>query len=74
MEEARRQALQSAVGALCVEAGFMSAERDALGALSEIMQSCKQTIVLFLNNARHNMFLLFCVRYNGGRANSQGIQ
>lgn len=45
MEEARRQALQSAVGALCVEAGFMSAERDALGALSEIMQSCKQTIV-----------------------------
>ena len=32
----------------------MSAERDALGALSEIMQSCEQTRVLFLNNAHHN--------------------
>lgn len=41
MEESRRQALQAAVGALCVEAGFMGAERDALGVLSEIMQSCK---------------------------------
>ena len=41
VEEARRQALQAAVGALCVEAGFLSSERDALGVLSEILQSCE---------------------------------
>ena len=41
MEEARRKALQTSVAALCVEVGYISTEKDALGALCEILQSCK---------------------------------
>ena len=41
VELARRQALQAAVAALCVEAGFITADKDAMGTLSEILQSCK---------------------------------
>jgi len=40
-ELARRKALQAAVAALCVEVGFITAEKDAMGTLSEILQSCK---------------------------------
>ena len=38
---ARRKALQAAVAALCVEVGFVSSDKDAMGILSEILQSCK---------------------------------
>ena len=41
VEMARRKALQIAVAALCVEAGFVSADKDAMGTLSEIIQSCE---------------------------------
>lgn len=40
-EVARRKALQAAIANICVEAGFVSMERDALGTLTEIAQSCK---------------------------------
>lgn len=41
VEVSRRKALQAAVATLCVESGFLSAEKDAMGALSEMLQSCK---------------------------------
>ena len=55
-EIARRKALQTAAAALCVEAGYISTEKDALGVLSEIMQSCKcwQYVP---NEAHHTDFL-----------------
>ena len=40
-EIARRKALQAAVAALCVEVGFVSADKNAMGVLSEIIQSCE---------------------------------
>lgn len=40
-EQARRKALQTAVAALCIEVGFVSADSEALGSLSEILQSCE---------------------------------
>lgn len=40
-ELARRKALQVAIANLCVEAGFISMEKDALGTLTEIAQSCE---------------------------------
>ena len=40
-EIARRKALQVAIANLCVEAGFTSVEKEALGTLTEIAQSCK---------------------------------
>lgn len=46
-EVARRKALQTAVSALCVEAGFVSAEKDAVGVLTEMMQSCKCRCMCF---------------------------
>lgn len=41
VELARRKALQAAVAALCVEVGFISSDRHAMGVLSEILQSCE---------------------------------
>lgn len=41
VEFARRKALQAAVGSLCVEVGFLSAEKEAMGTLSEMLQSCE---------------------------------
>lgn len=41
VELARRKALQAAVAALCVETGFVTADKDAMGTLSEILQSCE---------------------------------
>lgn len=41
VERARRKALQASVATLCVEVGYMGIEKDALGVLSEIVQSCK---------------------------------
>ena len=41
VDVARRKALQAAVASLCVECGFLSAEKDAMGVLSEMLQSCK---------------------------------
>ena len=46
-ELARRKALQTAVSALCVEAGFVSAEKDAIGTLTEMLQSCRCSCVRF---------------------------
>lgn len=40
-EIARRKALQAAIASVCVETGFVSMEKDALGTLTEIAQSCK---------------------------------
>ena len=40
-EIARRKALQVAIANLCVEAGFTSVEKEALGTLTEIAQSCE---------------------------------
>lgn len=40
-ELARRKALQASVAALCVEVGFTTADKDSMGALSEILQSCR---------------------------------
>ena len=37
---ARRKALSVAVAALCLETGFGSASEDALGTLTEMIQSC----------------------------------
>lgn len=48
VELARRKALQVAVAALCVEIGFVSADKDAMGTLSEILQSCKQFCGMYL--------------------------
>lgn len=47
VETSRRKALQAAIAALCVEVGFMSIEKDALGVLTEILQSCKYVRSLF---------------------------
>lgn len=44
-EVARRKALQAAIANLCIEAGFMSMEKDALGTLTEIAQSCKSCLL-----------------------------
>ena len=41
VEVAKRKALETAVAALCIESGFQTAERETVGVLSEIMQSCK---------------------------------
>jgi len=41
VEVAKRKALETAVAALCIESGFLSAERETIGVLSEIMQSCE---------------------------------
>lgn len=41
VELARRKALQVAVAALCVDVGFLSADKEAMGTLSEMLQSCK---------------------------------
>ena len=38
----QRKALQTAVAALCVEVGYMQTERDALGVLSEMLESCER--------------------------------
>lgn len=44
VEEARRKALQAAVASLCVEVGFVSVDRDAFQALSQLMQACKRYV------------------------------
>lgn len=41
VELARRKALQASVAALCVEVGFVSADKDSMGTLSEVLQSCE---------------------------------
>ena len=41
VEVTRRKVLQTAIAALCVEAGYGSVEKHALGALTEATQSCK---------------------------------
>lgn len=45
-ELARRKALQASVAALCVEVGFVSSEKDAMGTLSEVLQSCETILIL----------------------------
>lgn len=40
VDSSRKKALQAAVAALCVEVGFVSADKGALGVLNEIIQSC----------------------------------
>ncbi len=57
-ELARRKALQTTVAALCIEVGFISADKDAIETLSEILQSCKAKLVVILNDAHHNNLLL----------------
>lgn len=37
----KRKTLQAAVAALCVEVGFVSADKEAMGTLSEMLQSCE---------------------------------
>lgn len=41
LELSRRKALQASVAALCVEVGFVAANKDCMGTLSEILQSCE---------------------------------
>ena len=41
VELARRKTLQVSVAALCVEAGYQAADREAMGTLSEMLQSCE---------------------------------
>ncbi len=41
MEAARRKALQASVAALCVEIGYIGIEKDALGVLTDTLQTCK---------------------------------
>ena len=41
VELTRRTVLQTAVAALCVETGYLSVEKHALGSLTEATQSCQ---------------------------------
>ena len=41
VELAKRKALETVVATLCVESGYQSAERDAIGLLSQMIQSCE---------------------------------
>ena len=41
VELARRKALQASAAALCLEVGFVAADKDSLGILTEILQSCE---------------------------------
>ena len=41
MEAARKKALHAALASLCVEVGFLSADKDAMGVLGEMTQSCE---------------------------------
>ena len=40
----KRKTLQTAVAALCVEVGYVSADKEAMGTLSEMLQSCELLI------------------------------
>lgn len=40
VEDIRRKSLQAAVSALCVEVGYMTAERGAIETLTQLLQSC----------------------------------
>ena len=50
--KSRRKALKVAVGALCTEVGFGMAEESALETLTEVLQSCKVTLILVLVSVR----------------------
>ena len=50
--KSRRKALKVAVGALCTEVGFGMAEEAALETLTEVLQSCKLTLILVLVSVR----------------------
>ena len=57
MEEAergRKKVLQTAISALCLEAGFISVEKKALDALGQLAECCKTKSLCFVLN---NVFL-----------------
>ena len=41
VDKARRAGLRSAVAALCVEQGYLSADNDSVETLTQILQSCE---------------------------------
>lgn len=47
MDAAKRKGLQTAVAALCVEAGYTSADRAAIETITQVLQGCKQIILYF---------------------------
>ncbi len=57
VELAKRKAVETVVAALCVECGYHSAEHEAVGILTEIIQSCKKpgmvSIVIMRVNISH---------------------
>lgn len=40
VDDIRRKSLQAAVAALCVEVGYMTADRGAIETLTQLLQSC----------------------------------
>lgn len=51
MEEAergRKKVLQTAISALCLEAGFISVEKKALDALGQLVECCKTKCLGFV--------------------------
>lgn len=58
VELTRRKVLQTAVAALCVEAGYLSVESQALGALTEATQSC-ESLDFMVASVRHTRICVF---------------
>lgn len=49
VDNIRRKSLQASVAALCVEVGYMTADRGAIETLTQLLQSCNDQIQCVLN-------------------------
>ncbi len=60
VELTRRAVLQTAVAALCVETGYLSVEKHALGSLTEATQSCQWSLRDLCSKISANIIIASC--------------